>query len=1020
MKPIRALSRFHDIPLHLHIAYLFVSLLMLFAIVSDGYHYYQTRQLMMDGARQDVDKLEQMIRVELSRLYQPTRTLVELLAHKSMSSSATVEEQQKKLLPFLTIGLKNSPFVSALYIGFENGNSLVVRPWREPSEESLAPRFKPPVGTVWIAQSRQGGNAGEYLYFDANLTLLGRSIRPDYQFDPRVRPWYRPALQSKGLVISEPYLDFSTHRAGVSFSRRLHGGEGVVGADIDLHTLDTLLEKSRLTPNTQLALLSKAGEVISWYGGVSAVKRKEGDRRILLRLAEIHSPVLQKLKQKVIELTYHDMPLPTRRGVQPREVGLSSSQNGIAPLLGKVTSHKDLIIKEGGETWQGAVVAFPTREGASLVLMIASPHDELLASAIAMRNNGLMIAALLLGLGILLALAFSRLASHPLRALMKEAGKIERFEFDQPLAIKTHILEVAQLVNAMGRMKSTIQHFLDLSLALSGETNFQRLLAFLLHETQEITHAQGGILYLTEANGQRLRAEQATWQEKTFDAIAGLAEIDLVADQNHPVANALHQECKTLSIPQSTIREYFSTLIPVNDTLLGLTMLVLPLNNRNGEKLGALILFVDEHKRPLTLERLAFAEAISSTASIALYTQGLINDQKVLLESFIQLIAGAIDAKSVYTGGHCQRVPELTKMLARAACAEYEGPFRDFNLTPDQWEELHIAAWLHDCGKVTTPEYVVDKATKLETIYDRIHEIRMRFEVLKRDAEIIYWKAIANGENAQEAQAILHTTWAQLDEDYAFVAASNEGGEFMAPTKVQRLQQIAQRTWQRTLSDRIGISQAEKTRKEQVPEPALPVEEFLLADKPEHILERGVNDQLPADNPWGFNVTVPEVLYNRGELYNLSVGRGTLSEEERYKINEHIIQTIIMLEKLPFPRHLRRVPEIAGGHHEKMDGTGYPKRLHGHEMSIEARIMAIADIFEALTAIDRPYKKGKKLSEALKIMHIMQKEQHIDTDLFVLFLRSGVYKEYAERYMRPEQVDEVDIDQYLSPLGSKK
>jgi hypothetical protein len=327
---------------------------------------------------------------------------------------------------------------------------------------------------------------------------------------------------------------------------------------------------------------------------------------------------------------------------------------------------------------------------------------------------------------------------------------------------------------------------------------------------------------------------------------------------------------------------------------------------------------------------------------------------------------------------------------------------------------LHIAAWLHDCGKVTTPEYVVDKATKLETLCDRIHEVRMRFEVLKRDAEIACLKGIAAGGNAGELQKALQQQLQKLDEDFAFVAQCNEGGEFMAPEHVERLHAIAARTWQRTLSDRVGISHEERQRKERSPQAKLPVTETLLADKAEHLFLRDERDRLEAGNPWGFRVKVPEYLYNRGELYNLCVARGTLSEEERFKINEHIIQTIIMLDKLPFPRHLRRVPEIAGGHHEKMDGSGYPKRLTREQMSLPARMMAIADIFEALTAVDRPYKKGKTLSEAIRIMGQMQKEQHIDAELFALFLRSGVYLEYAQRYMAPALIDEVDIRPYLA------
>jgi HD-GYP domain-containing protein (c-di-GMP phosphodiesterase class II) len=692
----------------------------------------------------------------------------------------------------------------------------------------------------------------------------------------------------------------------------------------------------------------------------------------------------------------------------------ASAQTAVKPLAvaPAASQHKDVILDQDGEQWQGASIVLPFA-GRTLTLLIIAPLEELLADAIAIRDRGIIIASLLLALGIVLAMAFARLASRPLRALMEEARKIERFEFDQPLEIQTNILEVAQLVSAMGRMKSTIHHFLDVSIALSGETQFPRLLAFLLHEMQAITHAQGGILYLVQAdNAARLQGVQAAWQEKELADMSTLADIDLAVNPSHPVAQALQSGAKTQVLSREMIRDYFVGLVPES---AGLTMLVLPLSNRNNERLGALILFINEQTRALTPERLAFAEALSSTASVALYTQGLVNEQKQLLESFIQLIAGAIDAKSPYTGGHCQRVPELTKLLAQAACEQQEGPFKDFTLTEDEWEQLHIAAWLHDCGKVTTPEYVVDKATKLETLYDRIHEVRMRFEVLKRDAEISYWQALAQGGDAAQCLSELQATLTQLDDDYAFVATCNEGGEFMAPQKIERLQQLASRRWRRTLSDRIGISHEEKQRKAHHPEPSLPVWELLLADKPDHIFVRSASENLPADNPWGFKINVPEYLYNRGELYNLSVSRGTLSEEERYKINEHIIQTIMMLEKLPFPRHLRCVPEIAGGHHEKMDGTGYPKRLTGSQMSVEARMMAIADIFEALTAADRPYKKGKKLSEALKIMSFMCKDQHIDPQLFALFLQSGVYRVYAERYMQAEQMDDVDIQQYLTP-----
>jgi hypothetical protein len=352
-------------------------------------------------------------------------------------------------------------------------------------------------------------------------------------------------------------------------------------------------------------------------------------------------------------------------------------------------------------------------------------------------------------------------------------------------------------------------------------------------------------------------------------------------------------------------------------------------------------------------------------------------------------------------------------MLAQAACEASSGPYANFQLSAADWEALHIGSWLHDCGKVTTPESVVDKATKLETLYNRIHEVRMRFELLKAAAETDHWRAVAGGGDPEVLRRQLEAETAALDDDFAFVAACNLGGEAMAPADLERLQRIARRRWRRTLDDRLGLSHEEWLRCQQEPQEPLPCLEPLLADRPRDRLPRPPQQRLAADNPWGFTMAEPEFLADRGELHNLSVARGTLTAEERYTINEHIIQTIRMLSALPFPDHLRAVPEIAGGHHERIDGRGYPRSLRGDQMSPQARMMAIADVFEALTAADRPYKIGKTLSGALEIMAAMVRGQHLDADLFALFLEAGIHQRYAERFLAPDQIDAVDVEALL-------
>lgn len=604
----------------------------------------------------------------------------------------------------------------------------------------------------------------------------------------------------------------------------------------------------------------------------------------------------------------------------------------------------------------------------------------------------------------LVALQASRLLSSSLRQLANEAEAVRRFDFSDHPVVRSRVREIDQLGGAFDLMRDAVRRFLRINQRLATETDLEALQPWLLDKLVDIAVARGGVLYLVDAKSDALRAT-------AVDTSGGMAKAvhDLPTLVQETLPQVMAQARSTMLPVSGRLQAEELQVMGLDPVLASFATLALPLRDRREQLLGMLLLFkVGEIDEAST----RFIAALVASAATTLETQELLRSEKALMEATIRMVAGAIDAQSPYTGGHCERVPELTFMLARAACAAQDGPYSDFDLDSEQWEALHIAAWLHDCGKVTTPEYVVDKATKLETLNDRIHEIRTRFEVLKRDADVEYWRGLAEGGDEPGLRQRRDTLQATLDEEFSFVATCNVGGEFLSPDKQARLREIGKRRWLRTLDDRLGLSRDELGRKPEQVE-VLPVAETLLADKPEHRIARPDAEKMPPDNRWGFRMDVPELLYNRGELHNLSISRGTLTSEERYKINEHMVQTIVMLNELPFPRHLRAVPEIAGGHHEKMDGTGYPKRLVRDELSPLARMMAIADIFEALTAADRPYKSGKTLSEALSIMARMCQDQHIDRDLFELFLRSGVHHEYAQRFMRVEQIDEIRIDLYL-------
>jgi HD-GYP domain-containing protein (c-di-GMP phosphodiesterase class II) len=500
--------------------------------------------------------------------------------------------------------------------------------------------------------------------------------------------------------------------------------------------------------------------------------------------------------------------------------------------------------------------------------------------------------------------------------------------------------------------------------SLSAERDINRLLELILTAAKTITRADGGSLYrVTEDKALRFEIVRTSSLKYYLGGTSGnpvpFYPIQLYNKDGKPnhsmVAAHAALTGKTVNISDAYTADGFDfSGTRAFDSKTGYrskSFLTVPMRNHEHETIGVLQLI--NAQDPATGEIVAFsasdqrlAESLASQAAIALTNRMLIIQLEQLFESFIALINSAIDEKSPYTGGHCQRVPQLTMMLAEAVNETREGPLSDFHMTEKDRYELKIAGLLHDCGKVTTPVHVVDKATKLETIYDRINLIDTRFEVLKRDLEI---ESLRGKLDSQKLRNRLR----ELDDDRRFLHACNIGGERMKDEDVARVKAIAAYRWR-------DVSGHEAN--------------FLTED----------------------------------EVKNLTIRAGTLTDDERKVINHHIVATIKMLEALPWPRHLTSVPEYAGGHHERMDGKGYPKGLTREQMSVQARCMGIADIFEALTAKDRPYKKGKTLSESLEILGKMKLNHHVDPDLFDVFVRRKVYRRYAEMFLDKEQIDDVD------------
>ncbi|MEN6488174.1 MAG: HD domain-containing phosphohydrolase [Smithella sp.] len=514
---------------------------------------------------------------------------------------------------------------------------------------------------------------------------------------------------------------------------------------------------------------------------------------------------------------------------------------------------------------------------------------------------------------------------------------------------------IAEVQQFAENQRILIKKLTEIGIALSAEKNLDRLLEMIVDEACKFTHADAGTLYIisddeselnfaiVQNNSLSLRmggtGEKITWPSIKLKDAGGNANIAnvsaYVAISGEPVNIADVYDAGGFNFEGTKEFDH-------NTGYRSQSMLVVPLRNHENDIIGVLQLL--NALDPATGKVISFSPeyqemvlSLASQAAIALSNNRLIFDLENLLESFVRTIATAIDEKSPNTGGHVRRVTELTMTMARKINNIKYGKFAGTQLSDDQLRELRIAAWLHDVGKITTPEYVIDKATKLEAVHDRIHDVKTRMELIKKD---YLSKIIKNAHDAKIAAKI-----EELDEDYQFLVEANSGSEFLDDDKIVRIKEIAKHKWNNN-----GKSYP------------------LLSDE---------------------------------EVYHLCIRSGTLTKEERSIVNNHVLVTQKILSHLPFPKKMRHVADYAAAHHEKLDGTGYPLGLKGDQLSLQSRIIAIADIFEALTAKDRPYKRGKSVAQALKIMDRMAKNKHIDAELYDLFVKEKVYEEYVKNNSVP-------------------
>lgn len=904
---------------------------------------------LMDATQVTAKYIANTVNLSIRSPFAPAQIVLGIIRHDPIGAATTLEERLASL-PVLAEILNSNPLCRSVFIGYSTGEIFLVR---RAHEQGLQLENLPP-GAAFLVQSktliRENTFADAQHFFDASLVLLEKRDTV-YGIDPRKREWFIEAINSDVVEVTKPYFFRTTGDIGITIAARAKGAPAVLGIDITTSDISNLLASLRITPNTEMVILDSERDIVA-YQEMEHLQLTKGGPSSLPRLSQLNVPILNSIFES-------DTPQDT------------------------IT-----LFSDGVADWYGVISPVTAISGNTFKIIMAIPARELFSDVWA---NLYRQALLAIGITFVLQVIgwnFGKRMVQPLRDLTEQVAAIGKFNFTTELGVRTVLTEVRKLGEALSGMTTTIRGFLEISLMLNKEPDLEKMLSLILGQLLRLVHFTCGAIYLYDDKEERLKL--AVFEQGQYEA-----EIAL------PFAVSASENLET----------HLGADRPGDE-------IVVPLRNREHALIGLFRLSGMEEGRQVEHDALVrFVGQISRSAAVAIETRQLILAQKALLDAIISLIANAIDTKSKYTGGHCQRVPVIALMIMKGINEGLDPAFKGFHMTKAEEEEFRIAAWMHDCGKITTPEHVVDKATKLETIWNRIHEIRMRFEVLHREATIACLTSIANGQNPELAREVCADKQALLQEEFAFVARCNIGGEVMQDEDIERLSVIGQRTWLRYFDDRLGLSHDELLHAQASEAAPLPATEQVLADKQVHVIPwpDGVPSVQAGDprNIWGFDMTPPSVMNNFGEIYNLTIRRGTLTAEERFKINDHIIQTIRMLTSLPFPKALRRVPEIAGRHHEKMDGTGYPCKIPGEAMTIPEKVMAVADVFEALTAIDRPYKEGKTLSQTLGIMARMVKDRHLDKDIFNFFLSSGLYLEYAKAYMQPRQLNEHRVEDYI-------
>ncbi|MBN2647272.1 MAG: transporter substrate-binding domain-containing protein [Thiotrichales bacterium] len=1040
------------ISIRLNIFSHFVALILISAALLLSLQHYFNIQAAIRASEESFSALFEKIKLSNQAVADQAQALLKILAKHPDLQKDSLDTQA--LVALFSHSLEAFPRTYAVYLATADNHFVeVVNMQQSPT---LQAKLHAPDATRWTVIEvlpKLSQNNYRFRYYDADFKLLAERVETT-NYQASQRPWFTNALSSEAIVQSKPYQFWHLNAPGITFSQRLEN-QAVLAVDYTVEHLAELFESQKPNPASQTVLFDRLGERLYETGFHPSPS------------LSLQTPLKLSAEEKTYLQSLPLLKVSNQQNWAPFDYVENGQANGFSVALLKVLADKiGLNIQFVNDyTWQGLSEQFAAgridimhsllySENRAQQGLFSLPYYQVSNFWITRKQQAPIETAsqlknLTFALGRQWQSTQMLLAAYPdlqyklyddLPAMMRA---VNQGEVDVLIDNAHTFLRAQQKYQFSDlTLNRPVQPLLPAENGLHFylQPKYAPLLPILNRALESIpAEAMADFAAQWHLQGAETQGSLAPFEQLFFLLFNDLPEADAtprlyktrlqgqdylsvvspILYNHQPAYLASFVAVEFLLIPYRS--QWFAFISAIIATLMVLLWVASLASQRIVRPLHQLMarnqLIAERRFEQITPVRTHINELqqLSETLQkVAKSFQEYECEQEQFLHGLSRLLAEAIDKRSHHTYSHCSRVPKLGMMLMRAALADTQPPFADFSLSEEELRAFELGAWLHDSGKITTPESVLDKSTKLDCFYNRIHEIRMRFEVLWRDAELAFCHAnMQQPMDAEEKRVRWHELQQQqqqLQADFAWLAELNLGEIPINEVTLARLDALSQRSWQAHFDRRFGVSRFEGKNMATSSTPW----QTLLQDLPEHLIPRTDNN-VEIYREQGFLLKVPKYARNFGEKHNLSVASGTLTEEERFIMQDHVVMTLRLLEQVPMPQQYRNVPKYAGTHHERLDGSGYPRQLQAQDLGIPERIMAIADIFEALTAPDRPYKQTYALSDALDCLYEMVKQGQLDGEVFALFLRSGVYQAYAEQFLDPSKRDAVDLNRYVNP-----